>query len=231
MFTGIVRDITERKRLEKQILEIGDQERRRIGQDLHDDLGQRLAGIELMSEVLEQKLAGKSAAESARARQITRHVRDAIKQSRQLARGLSPVVVESQGLMAALTELAAKTRKLFQVNCRFHCPSPVLVPDHTVATHLYRITQEAVSNAVKHGRASEITIRLQRNGDRTLLTVRDNGRGFPVTPPKTQGMGLQIMHYRAGIIGAALTVEPDDGGGTRLDCALNGKPFAHPHRA
>ena len=223
MFTGIVRDITERKRLEKQILEISDQERRRIGQDLHDDLGQRLAGIELMSEVLEQRLSAKSDSEASRAGEIATHVRAAISQSRSLARGLSPVVVESEGLMSALAELAAQTRKVFQVACVFHCAKPVPISDHTMAGHLYRIAQEAVSNAVKHGRAREINIHLRTGGEGTVLTVEDDGRGLPARLPKKKGMGLQIMRYRAGIIGGTLAVEPGSSGGTRVSCSIQTK--------
>jgi len=220
MFTGIVRDITERKLLEKQILDISDQERRRIGQDLHDDLGQRLTGIELMSEVLEQKLSGKSAPEALNAGEIASHVREAIRQSRMMARGLAPILVESDGLTSALRELAAQNQKVFNVPCHFQCSSPVRISDLPAATHLYRIAQEAVSNAVKHGHPKEIVVRLQRTANRILLSVRDNGRGFPARTPRKKGMGLQIMRYRAGILGGTLSVQPNPGGGTCVICAV-----------
>ena len=122
----IFRDITERKRLEQEILEISDQERRRIGQDLHDGLCQHLAGIELMSQVLEQKLADKSKTEATRAGEIAGHVREAIGQTRALARGLSPVTLESEGLASALRELAAITEKMFGIVCRVECPESAL---------------------------------------------------------------------------------------------------------
>src|SRR5262245_43067766 len=144
LFTGFVRDITERKRLEKEILETSDREQRRIGQDLHDGLCQQLAGIELMSQVLEQNLAGKSKAAADRVGEIAAHVRDAISQTRALARGLSPVTLESEGLMAALHELAVTARKMFNVDCSFRCDPPVLLNDQTVASQLFRIAQEAV---------------------------------------------------------------------------------------
>jgi len=219
LFAGFVRDITERNRLEREILEISDREQRRIGQDLHDSLCQELAGIELMSQVLEQKLAAKSKSGARRAGEIARHVRAAIGQTRLLARGLSPVTLESEGLMSALHELAANTEKMFRVACAFECDPPVLVHDHVAASHLYRIAQEAVSNAIKHGKARQITIRLKSAGERNLLIVKDDGRGLPKVIPKEKGMGLRIMQYRAGMIGGALMVERDLDGGTCVVCS------------
>ncbi len=174
----VARDITERKRLEKEILEISEREQRRIGQDLHDGLCQHLAGIELMSQVLEQKLARRSKAAAARAGDIAKNVRDAIGHTRLLARGLSPVTLESEGLMSALQELALNTEKIFRVTCRFDCHPPVLVQDYPAATHLFRLAQEAVSNAIKHGKAKRILIRLKEERGRMALSIIDNGRGF-----------------------------------------------------
>jgi PAS domain S-box-containing protein len=220
----IFRDITEHKRLEKEILEISDRERQRIGQDLHDGLCQHLAGIELMSQVLEQELVPKSKAAAARAAAIARHVREGINQTRSLARGLSPVSLESEGLMSALRELAASTENLFSIKCRFAYNPPVLVHDPAVATHLYRIAQEAVSNAIKHGEAGEIVIQLQAGDGRTSLNVRDNGVGFPKVIPKQKGMGLRIMRSRAGMIGGTLSVEKNPAGGTIVLCSVPAGP-------
>jgi two-component system CheB/CheR fusion protein len=219
LFTGFVRDISERKRLEKEILEISDREQRRIGHDLHDGLCQQLAGIELMSQVLEQKLAAKSKPEAARAALIARHVRDAIGQTRLLARGLSPVTLESEGLMSALEELAANTGKMFHVECVFECESPVLVHDHAAATQLYRIAQEAVSNSIKHGKARRILISLKNVGEQNVLAIKDDGVGLPNVVPKT-GMGLRIMEYRAGMIGGAAMAQRDLDGGTSVVCSV-----------
>jgi len=224
LFTGFVRDITERKRLEKEILEISDRERRSIGQGLHDGLCQHLAGIELMSQVLEKNLAKKSKTTAAQAGKIANHVRDAIAQTRMLARGLSPVSIESNGLMSALQELAKAITSLFHVNCVFHCPQPILVPDNAVATHLYRIAQEAINNALKHGKADQINIMLTRNGTETELTVTDNGIGFREELANIGGMGLQIMKYRAGMIGGALRVAPGQKRGTKVACAFKPAP-------
>lgn len=219
LFTGFIRDITERKQLEKEILEISEREQRRIGQDLHDGLCQHLAGIELMSQVLEQKLARRSQAAAAKVAEIAKNVRDAISHTRLLARGLSPVTLDSEGLMSALHELALNTEKIFHVTCRFDCHPPVLVSDHAAATHLFRLAQEAVSNAVKHGKAKRILIRLKAERGRLALSIIDNGSGFPAQMPKTKGMGLQIMQSRAGMIGGTLSVERNAAGGTSVTVA------------
>jgi len=218
-FTGIVRDITERKRLEKEVLEISDREQRRIGQDLHDDLCQHLAGIGLMSEVLEQKLIDKAEPESADARRITTQVQGAIEQTRMLARGLSPLEMDSADLVTALTELALNTSEIFRVSCRFRAENPVPIEDAAVSTHLYRIAQEAISNAIRHGGADEIAILLDCEADEALLSISDNGSGFAEPKKEQHGMGLHIMKYRAGMIGGTLDIAPVNGnGGAVVSC-------------
>lgn len=220
LFTGFVRDITERKRLEKEILDISDIEQRRIGQGLHDGLCQHLAGIELMSEVLAKNLGKKSKAEGAQAARIAEHVRDAIYQTKMLARGLSPVSIEANGLMSALQELSAAVTKLFSIECRFQCDNQVYIHDNSAATHLYRIAQEAINNAIRHGKAKTIIITLHKKGDDACLTVNDNGVGFPKTATDGSGMGLQIMKYRAGMIGAMLEIRSAGKSGTAVVCAF-----------
>ena len=224
LFTGFVRDITERKRLEREVLEISERERRSVGHTLHDGLCQHLAGIELMSQALERTLARNSSPGAAQAARIAEHVRQAIEQTRMLARGLSPVSLESDGLMSALRELADSVSRLFEVNCRFECAEPLLFSDRTVATHLYRIAQEAINNAIKHGKAREITLRLRRDASSAQLVVSDNGLGFSRAPANNGGMGLQIMKYRAGMIGATLDIRPANGQGTAVVCTF--KPGA-----
>jgi PAS domain S-box-containing protein len=216
LFTGFIRDITERKRLEKEILDISEREQRRIGQDLHDGLCQHLAGIELMSQVLEQKLARRSKAAAARVGDIAKNVREAISHTRLLARGLSPVTLESEGLMSALQELALNTQKIFGVACKLDCAPPVPVSDFAAATHLFRLAQEAVSNAIKHGRAGRILIQLKAERGRVILSVIDNGTGFPAQIPKSKGMGLRIMQSRVGMIGGTLSIERNASGGARV---------------
>ena len=216
--TGI--DITERRRLQQTILEVSGREQRRIGQDLHDGLGQHLTGIAFMSKVLEQKLAEKSSAETADADKILRLVNEAISKTRELARGLSPVVSEAHGLMSALGQLASEVEDLFRISCRCECDDPVLINDVNLSTHLYHVAQEAVNNAIKHGRANHIVIRLAASSDSGTLTIRDDGVGFPNTPLKDSGMGLHIMRYRANMIGGTLQIEPDESGGAKVECTF-----------
>ncbi len=215
----IVRDITERKRLEKEILQISERERQRIGQDLHDSLCQQLAGIELMSQALEHKLAPKSKEAAGRVAEIAAYVRNAIHQARSLARGLSPVSNEPEGLMTALLELAANTERMFGVNCEFLCRRPVLIADSVTSTHLYRIAQEAISNAIKHGHAQQIAISLEASQDRIILSISDDGAGFPPSLPNNPGMGLSIMKYRAGVLGGVISLEKNAKGGVVVICS------------
>ncbi|HEX3856023.1 MAG TPA: PAS domain S-box protein [Verrucomicrobiae bacterium] len=218
----VARDITERKRLEKEIIEISNREQHRIGQDLHDGLCQELAGIQLMCEVLEQKLSAKSKTESKQVGEIAEHIREAISHTRKLARGLSPVELEANGFMSALHELTAHVQKLFRVECRLECSKPILIRNNVFATHLYRIVQEAINNAVKHGKAKHIVISLKPFGDKTILNINDDGVGFSNETKKGGGMGLHIMKYRAGVVNAALDVHSNaDGAGATVTCIFD----------
>jgi len=214
------RDITRRVELEREILAISEREQRRLGQDLHDDLCQQLAGIEFLSQRLASDLAARSAAGAPQAKEIAQMVQRAMTQTRELARGLSPVRLEAEGLADALRELAVGARKVFGCDCRFRCDPPVRVPDHDVAIHLYRIAQEAVSNAIKHGQARRIEIGLSAEGRSVTLAVKDSGLGIPRKLPRRKGMGLRIMRYRAEVINGALQVEPHPRGGTRVVCTV-----------
>ena len=214
----VARDITDRRRLENEILEISEREQRRIGNDLHDGLCQELAGIELMCQVLEQKLAAKSKPASRQVGEIAQHIRGAITHTRKLAHGLSPVELETNGFMSALHELAANVENRFKIECRLECPAPVLIRNHHHATHLFRITQEAINNAMKHGKAKRVVISLKPEGDKIKLTVADNGTGFKHPPDKKAGMGLHIMKYRAGMVGASLEVGSAGDAGTIVTC-------------
>ncbi|HMD19236.1 MAG TPA: PAS domain S-box protein [Alloacidobacterium sp.] len=216
--TGI--DITERKHLEKAILEISAREQRRIGQDLHDGLGQHLTGIAFMAKVHEAKLAEQKRAETSDAAKIVKLVNEAIHKTRELARGLLPVLSDAQGLMSALQLWAAEVEDLFGVSCRFECETPVLIHDVTMATHLYHIAQEAVNNAIKHGEAKEILIELVAEEGRGRLTIKDNGKGMMENRASTHGMGLHIMNYRAGMIGGALEIRRGLSRGTDVICSF-----------
>ncbi|HIG27329.1 MAG TPA: PAS domain S-box protein [Verrucomicrobiales bacterium] len=220
---GFFRDITERRELEKEILEIRHGEQQRIGQELHDNLGQQLTGIEFMSQTLEQQLTAESNPHASNASTITGLVREAISQTRGLSQGLNPVVHEMEGLMTALEELTEHTGKLSNIDCVFCCDSPVSIGDNSAATHLFRIAQEAVNNAFKHGKPTKIIIELSDNGQSIALAVKDDGKGLPKRFISKGGMGLKIMQYRAGLIGGSLVVQKRVKGGTEVVCTLNRK--------
>jgi PAS domain S-box-containing protein len=218
LFSSAIRDISERKRLEKTILEIREAEQRRIGQDLHDGLGQHLTGVAFMGKVLEERLVEASAAEAENAAKIVKLVNDSIKMTRDLARGLLPVVSEEHGLVSALKHSSIEITELYHVACNFECSSGVDVQDAAVADHLYRLTQEAVTNAVKHGRPKNITIGLAVVTGGGVLTIRDDGCGFDAERQGQPGLGLRIMSYRAKMIGGSLSVQSSPGGGTLIRC-------------
>ena len=214
--TGI--DITERKRLEKAIMEVSASEQRRIGQDLHDGLGQHLTGIAFMTKVQEQKLKDQRLPYAAEAEKIVKLVNEAINKTRELARGLSPVVSEAHGLMGALRRLSAEVEDVFGVSCRLRCETPVLIDDVSVATHLYHISQEAVTNAIKHGKARRIDIALGVSDGRGLLRIRDNGSGCKKALADIKGMGHHIMRHRAKMVGGTLEIQSAVPHGTEVTC-------------
>ena len=211
-------DVTEQRRLQKTILEIGEKERRRIGQDLHDGLGQHLTGVAFMGKVLADKLTEDRSPEAAVASKLVVLVNEAIKMTRDLARGLLPVVTESHGLVSALDLWAREVSELFQVSCRFECGDTVPVRGNVPADHLYRLAQEAVNNALKHGKAKNIRIRLSANKDGGALTIFDDGCGFEMSRIQSGGLGLRIMNYRAKMIGGSVDVQSTPGSGTVISC-------------
>jgi signal transduction histidine kinase len=217
-------EIEERKRLEKEILNISERERRRIGRELHDSIGQQFTGIAFMTKVLEQKLTTKSPDEATDASEIKELINQAMDQTRGLAKGLHPIDLDAGSLAAALQELAATTKKLFGIRCALKCDQPVTIDDAEVATHLYRITQEAITNAIKHGKAENIRVELHCGTDRSVLKVENDGLDFPEEfEARGTGMGLQIMDHRADIIGASLDIHKAAGGGTIVTCSFPNK--------
>lgn len=218
----IVRDVTERKRLEREIVEATSREQQRIGQDLHDSLGQHLTGITFMTKVLERKLEAKAPEEAKEAAEIGRLVIQALVQTRNLARGLFPAELERGGLTAALKELVASIQSTCKVRCTLRADENIFVQDNVLATHVFRIAQEAINNAIKHSKAQNINLTLAPNGDRIELTVIDDGTGFS-PEAKMDGLGLRIMHYRARRIGGTLEVATTEKGGTRIACLFRNK--------
>ena len=216
-----LRDVTDRLNLEREVLHVSEREHRRIAQDLHDGLGQLLMGTVYLINTLQKDLAAKAVPEARRLTRIMEVINEAIWQTRNLARGLHPVEPEPNGLMVALQTLAARTKKLFHVGCHFNCRRPVLIEDNAVATHLFRIAQEAVTNAIKHGKPGRIEIGLTETPGRINLAIKDNGAGMPTRQRKESGMGLRIMRYRAGMIGGSLAIQKEAGGGTAIVCSVH----------
>ncbi len=217
---GIARDITERKRLEREILEISSREQRRIGHDLHDGVCQQLAAIAYRMDILAEQLQEKGVAESSEAERVGGLVNEAINQTRGVARGLFPIGLEENGLVSALEELAVNTSNLFKVRCQFSAEGQLPKEENGVALHLYYIAQEAVLNAAKHGRADNISISLTRANDRFILAIRDDGSGFELSDHGFKGMGIRIMRYRARVIGATLDLKSQPGQGTQISCVF-----------
>lgn len=215
------RDITQRRRLEREIVDISQQEQQRIGQDLHDTLGQLLTGTAFLSKVLAQKLAEQQRPEAAEAEKISALLNQATLQTRALARGLCPVDLQSEGLMTALLELSHEISSVFGIRCDFDCPEPILLPDTTVATNLYYIAQEATNNAIRHGKGERVVISLSRDAAGIVLSVRDNGVGLSDEAREHGGgMGLHTMNYRARVIGASFEARREPSGGTSIMCTL-----------
>ncbi len=219
---SLTREIAERERLEKEVLEVSEREQRRIGHDLHDSLCQHWAATAMAGQVLNEKLAAKSLPEAADAREIVKLAENGITLTRNLAHGISPAEMESEGLVTAFHEFAANVSRMFKVRCAFECDSSPVIND-TAATHLYRIAQEAVHNAIRHGKPGQIIISLAARKDRVELTIEDDGDGLPDDWQKHRGLGTRIMAHRAAMIGGTFSIEPNSTGGTFVKCSM---PFS-----
>ena len=218
---GANADITERKQLEKELISISDREQRRIGQDLHDGLGQQLTAIELMCQSLRADLKNANPDVREQISAMSAFLRQAITQTRGLAHGLTAFMLDASGLQGALAELVESTNNLGRATCRFVCPTAVRVKDTETAVHLYRIAQEAIGNALKHAHATEIAVSLVERRGVVTLKVADDGTGLPKPGERSgQGVGLQVMQHRAATIGAALTIDSKPGKGVTVTCTL-----------
>jgi two-component system, LuxR family, sensor kinase FixL len=220
IFTGIVRDISEQRRLESEVLRTSEYERRRIGQDLHDGLGQMLTGIGLISKNIAQRLEKENHVLAEQTQEITDLIKEADQYARELARGLVPVELDGEGLTTALERLTSHAEKLFGIKCEFQSKGKLKLEDATHVTHLYRITQEAINNAVKHGDASEVSIKLVVSKAHIRLMIEDNGVGFQKDWDKKGGLGVRIMQFRAGLVGANLEISDSQKGGARVTCTI-----------
>ena len=237
LFTGIVRDISALKELQKQVLEIAAEEDRRIGHELHDGVQQELTGLGLLAQTVSDMLSAdvpwQPACEPqlAKIRQMTERVAQGLsdvgREVHQLSRGLVPVEIDAEGLRWALTELAATIQERYSIECRFTSRGDIDLTNNFAATHLFRIVQEAVNNAVKHGHASRIDISMTGNEKSIELEVLDNGSGISEQQLSSAGLGLRIMPYRAGLIGATVSISAGKAGGTLVRCLIDRGQIDH----
>jgi PAS domain S-box-containing protein len=222
-FVSIFEDITERKDLEKTFIEIEDRERRRIGHDLHDGLGQLLTGLAFKVRGLGRILEKAHSEGADEAADLSVLIDEAKEQASYLSRGLSPIEMNVEGLMNALKALSSNSSKMFNIPCTFTCAEAVNIHNETALTQLYRIAQEAVTNAVKYAKSSHIEISLCKDHDRIIMTIKDDGIGIQEHSGRKGGMGLKIMNYRAGLINASLEIRRDMDRGTIITCVYAGE--------
>lgn len=211
-------EMNKREDLEKELLAVSERERRLIGHDLHDSLCQHLTATALAGQVLGEKLAARSLPEADDASRVVELIEDSITLARNLARGLSPLQLESDGLEVALESLAATAADQFKIDCQFVCETADPLDDLAAATHIYRNSQEAISNAVRHGKARSVTLTLTGSSDAATLRIEDDGTGLPAFPPRREGMGLRIMAHRAAILGGQFSIRRRASGGTVAEC-------------
>ena len=216
MNESLEQEMTQRQKLERQVLEVSENERARISQDLHDSLCQELTATAFLLKSRAKALAredpeaGEALIESAE--MVNRNAGLA----RDLARGLHPLELGSGGLVSALRELASRTSQT--VTCKCECPRSLRAPSEAVAVNLYRIAQEAVTNALKHAKPTDIVICIERQKDEIHLVITDNGT--PRRRGKRGGLGIQMMQYRANVSGGTLKVESKQGKGTKVTCRV-----------
>jgi signal transduction histidine kinase len=212
-------EMAERRRLDQEIARVADRERRRLGHDLHDRLGQHLTGTALAAQVLKEKLAARSAPETGEAEKVVRCVEEGIDLTRNLARGFFSPELEAEGLVVALHNLAETVRERFGINCVLYGDELIPIHDSTVANQLYQIAQEAVTNSVKHAAARQIDIRLALDGPELCLSIVDDGVGFP-DKPRSEGLGLHLMRHGAALSGATFDIRRNGEKGTIATCRL-----------
>ena len=206
------------EKLESEIIHISEREQQRIGRDLHDELGQSLVALGFAADALKEDLEARFPKEAEAAGRIADQLHNAISKARNLARGLSPVDQDEGGLESALEQLAQSTSRLAGIFCSFLCDGPIEIQDNSHAVHLYRIAQEALNNAMKHGQAKEVVIALEASEEGLSLRVSDDGIGF--TPSESSGLGLNIMRYRARTIGGTLAIQPNSPTGSVVICTI-----------
>lgn len=220
IFAGIIKDLSVRRDLEKRILEIGNEERRRIGRDLHDGLGQMLTGIRMISENLARKLKANGVPGAEEVQEISDMIKEADEYTRTLSRDMVQVDLEKKGLSVALQNTCERVEKMAGIACKYIESGDIEIDNHTLALHLYRIVQEGLNNVIKHADAKNIQVRISKNDQHISLIIDDDGRGFDMNEAQFQGSGIQIMKYRAGIMGGILEIVRTEEDLTRIRCIV-----------
>lgn len=217
---SIIHDITERRRLERQVLEIGDLERQRIGRDLHDSLGGSLSGLAMLGKALSRTVASTSPQQAEMAEELVRGISETVRRTRSIARGLCPVGLSTFGFVNAVEELARSIQQQHRIRCQVRVPQRVAIDEENVTSNLFQIVQEAVHNAAQHSKARRIEIVVSQSRSRLSLKVCDDGVGLPKDLTRSTGMGLRTMRYRADVVGATLELLPARPRGTIVSCIL-----------
>ena len=217
---ALQQEVAARQRLEREVAEVTERERLHIGRELHDTVCQHLTATSLSLQVLSGKLAEDFLPQARDADQAVQLVEDTIYLTRRLANGLFPLELEGEGLEGALLELCRNTAERYQINCEFknHVQTPSI--GSTTAMHFYRIVQEAVMNAIKHGHVSQVVVDLSIENGTLIVRVNDDGIGLPDQLPADRGLGLRIMASRAGMIGAHFSAKNNSAGGAMVTCEL-----------
>ncbi|WP_200244717.1 PAS domain-containing sensor histidine kinase [Lamprobacter modestohalophilus] len=222
LFVFVVRDLSERRRLEHQLIELNTRQQQQVSREIHDDIAQQLSGILMLASNIERRLALPAKEPKLRQdfEQLQGHIKQTLDSARQLSKRLAPADLASDSLPAALSELAARVQQNFGLECRFRDHSGLSISDHTQSLHLFRIAQEAVSNAIHLGQATCIEIHLQTLDDSIRLSVRHNGRSPRGSADASGGLGLRVMRSRANILGGQCRFISPPGGGTLLQCDI-----------
>ena len=218
-YVSVQREITEQRRLERELVEISEREQRRIGRDLHDGLGQKLTGLAFMAKSLERRLKKHDLEAAEQAMTIAQLVNEAKTDARNLSRGLVTVDLKGNGIVLALEDLASRIEQFSSARITVQSNLTIPILDETVAMHLYRICQEAMNNAIKHSGATQISVELNQDNDQLVLAVSDNGKGIQFDPTG-EGMGLRIMAFRAQMINGSISIREHEEGGTLVICSL-----------
>jgi PAS domain S-box-containing protein len=220
IFVVIIRDLTQKRELEKQMIDIANEERRRIGRELHDGLGQMLTGIRMVAESLARKLKANEIPGAGEVQEISEMIRDADEHARAISRGLVEVHLVEKGLSNALDNLAGRIFNTFGIDCVYTESGQIEFANHTNALHIYRIVQEAVTNAVRHAEAANIQICMSKNESNVVITIEDDGIGFELENGFREGSGIKIMQYRADLLGGKIDIYRRDDSKTVVKCIV-----------